>query len=103
MAERTLLHQEAEDQLRPSECGKKTHVELGYWVTWTSIIALTKIGVSIRIPPECGDTRVASQLGHRFTTGGELKKVARCRRIFQVTVLIRKAMVGIWDPHDMVE
>jgi len=90
----SCVHQSAE---------KKTHVELGCWVTWTIIIALTKIGASIGIPPVLGNTQVASYLGLCLTTGGEFKELTVRRGIVQVTVLIRRATVGIWDPHDMVE
>ena len=94
MAGRTLLYQET--RLAASiKVWKKAHVELGYWVTRTRIIALTKIGASIGIPPPFGDTRVASQLGHCATAGGELEEHAFFRGIVQVTVLTRGATVGI--------
>ena len=78
-------------------------MEPGYRATWTRIIALTKIGTSFGARPPLGDSPVASQLGYRFTAGGELKELAFFRGIVQVTVLVRKAMVGIWNRHDMVE
>jgi len=78
-------------------------MELGYWVAWTRIIVLTKIGTSFGVRPPLGCTQVASQLGYCGTAGGELEEFAFCRGIVQVTVLIQKAMVGIWNRHDMVE
>ena len=78
-------------------------MELGYWVTWTRIIVLTKIVVSSGIRPEIGSSQVASYLGPCFTTSGEFKEISGRRGIVQVTVLIRGATVGIWDRHDMME
>jgi len=82
---------------------KKTHVELGCWVAWTIIIARTKIGVSIGVGPEFGNTQIASYLGPCLITGGEFKEYAFCGGIVQVTMLIREPVVGIWNRHDMVE
>ena len=76
------------------QSAKRTHVELGCWFTRTRIIIVTNIGASLRICPELGGTRVASQLRYRFTTGGELKELAFCRGRAQVTVLIRGKRLG---------
>jgi len=66
----------------------QTHMELGKRVTWARIIPLAHISGSVGVGPELGGTRVASQLGHGSTTGGELKEFIRGGSMVQVTVLI---------------
>lgn len=62
-------------------------MELGKRVTRARIVTLTDIGGSVGISPELGGSRVASQLGHGSTTGGELEEFALGRRGTQVSVL----------------
>jgi len=66
----------------------RTYMELGKRVTRARIVTLTDISGSVGISPELGGSRVASQLGHGGTTGGELEELTRGRRVVQVSVLI---------------
>ena len=73
----------------------------GIWAR--RIIALAKIGVSLGYIPQRGATQIAGQLEVCVTTGGEVDELASGRWIVQVIMLIRGAVVRIWNRHGMVE